>query len=122
MFVSAAVSSLESKPAPDSLIKDWTSTYDGDSLTLRNKNGVYRRCIVTLNPHATPKAANTWDLEGPFEDQTLCGIYELNGDTLKLCFAQPGKKRPTEFTTKQGTGWVYFEYKRKKQTRDGESP
>ena len=40
------------------------------------------------------------------------GIYELKGDTLKVCFAKPGQNRPTEFTTKQGTGFLYCLYKR----------
>ena len=97
---------LEGKPAPDILITGWSSTY---------KDGVYRHGIVTLDPDRTPKATNTWDLEGPFADQTVPGIYELNGDTVKFCFARPGQKRPTEFTTKRGTGFVYFEYKRKKK-------
>jgi len=105
---------LEGKPAPDILITGWSSSYEGDRLTLRNKDGVYRHGIVTLDPERTPKATNTWDVEGPFADQTVPGIYELNGDTVKFCFARPGQKRPTEFTTKRGTGFVYFEYKKKK--------
>jgi uncharacterized protein (TIGR03067 family) len=105
---------VEGEAAPEALIEGWSSTYEGNRLTLRNKDGVYRHCIVTLAPERTPKATNTWDLEGPFEDQTLPGIYEIDGDVLKLCFAKPGSKRPTEFTTKKGTGFLYFEYKRKK--------
>lgn len=103
---------LQGKPAPNELIDGWKSTYEGDRLTLSNKEGIYRHCIVTLDPARMPKAVNTWDTEGPAADQTLSGIYELSGDRLKLCFALPGKPRPTEFTTKSGTGSFYFEYKR----------
>jgi uncharacterized protein (TIGR03067 family) len=69
---------------------------------------------VTLDPARTPKAMNTWDLDGPFQDQTVPGIYRLDGDTLKLCFARPGEKRPTEFTTRSGTGFLVVVYKRQK--------
>ena len=34
---------------------------------------------------------------------TLLGVYELDGDSLKLCFAPPGKPRPSDFTSKKGS-------------------
>ncbi|MDZ4818747.1 MAG: hypothetical protein SGJ20_07225 [Planctomycetota bacterium] len=40
-------------------------------------------------------------------DKTLAGIYELDGDTLIVCFAKPGEPRPTEFTTQHGTAFIY---------------
>ena len=95
-------------------IQGWGSVYEGDRLTLKANGEVRRRGIVTIDTTRKPKAINTWDLDGPFEDQTVPGIYELDGDTLKLCFARPGTKRPTEFTTKSGTGFVFVVYKRLK--------
>jgi uncharacterized protein (TIGR03067 family) len=92
----------------------WGSVYEGDRLTLKTKDAVRRRGIVTLDPTRNPRAMNTWDLDGPFADQTVPGIYELDGDNLKLCFARPGEKRPTEFTTKSGTGFLVVVYKRQK--------
>jgi len=32
------------------------------------------------------------------------GIYELDGKTLKVCFAKPGKERPRDFTSARGDG------------------
>ncbi len=37
---------------------------------------------------------------GQFKGKTLQGIYAIDGDTLKICFAEPDKDRPTEFTSK----------------------
>jgi hypothetical protein len=42
------------------------------------------------------------------------GIYDLEGDTLKLCFARPVQERPKEFTTKSGTAFLVCVYKRHK--------
>jgi len=92
----------------------WCCVYEGDRLTLKAGDEVRRRGIVTLDPTRSSKAINTWDLDGPFEDQTVPGIYELDGDDLKLCFARPGQKRPTGFTTKSGTGFLLVVYKRQK--------
>jgi len=102
----------EEFPAEDR--KDWTAEYEGNKLTLRAGETVRRRGIVTLNTSRNPKAMNTWDLtkDGPFEDQTVPGIYEISGDSLKVCFARPGNERPKEFTTKEGTGFLLCVYKR----------
>jgi uncharacterized protein (TIGR03067 family) len=69
--------------------------------------------VVTIDPSRSPRAMNSWDLADPAADQTVPGIYELDGNTLKLCFALPCDKRPKEFTTKKGTRFLYCVYKRK---------
>jgi uncharacterized protein (TIGR03067 family) len=91
------------------------SLYEGDALSLRAGETVRRRGIVTLDPTRTPKAMNTWDTDGPYADQTLPGIYELDGDNLKVCFARPGEPRPSKFSSNQeGGGFLVAVYKRKK--------
>jgi uncharacterized protein (TIGR03067 family) len=42
------------------------------------------------------------------------GIYELNGDDLKICLDLEGKTRPTEFKTKAGDKCLLLVLKRKK--------
>ena len=94
--------------------KDYTATYEGNRLTLRAGQRVRRRGIVTLDPERKPKAVNTWDQDGPYDDQTVPGIYDLQGETLKVCFARPGEERPKEFTTKSGTAFLVCVYKKQK--------
>lgn len=105
----------EEVEVPADEVKGWTATYKDDEITLSNRDGVYRRGIITLDPGRTPKSMNTWDADGPFQDQTVPGIYEIQGDTLRVCFARPGEERPTEFTTKRGSGFLYCVYKRSKR-------
>ena len=54
---------------------------------------------IRLDPTQTPKHL---DVEVPL-DRVLLGIYQINGDTLTYCFAQPGQPRPTEFKGSGGT-------------------
>jgi uncharacterized protein (TIGR03067 family) len=104
----------EGNPLPPEHFEGWSAVYEGDALTLKAGDQVRRRGVVTLDPSRTPKAINTWDMDGPYEDQTLAGIYDLDGDTLKLCFSRPGQERPTKFVTKEGPGFLLVVYKRKK--------
>jgi uncharacterized protein (TIGR03067 family) len=101
----------EDVPAED--FKGSTAVYEGNRITLRDGDRVRRRGIVTLDPTRKPKAINTWDQDGPYEDQTVPGIYELDGDTLRLCFSRPGSERPKEFDTKTRPGVLYCVYRRR---------
>ena len=37
------------------------------------------------------------------EGQATIGIYEINGDRLRVCYTYSGKERPTRFSLKEGT-------------------
>ena len=110
------VVSLEHRghPAEPADFEGQSSVYEKNRWTWKVGDKVMRRGIITLDSTRSPKAINTWDSDGPHEDETVPGIYQLDGDTLKLCFAMPGEKRPTEFTTKAGTGAFLVVYRRKK--------
>jgi uncharacterized protein (TIGR03067 family) len=41
---------------------------------------------------------------GPNKGNILLGIYEMDGDTIKVCFAE--KERPKEFSAKKDSGQV----------------
>jgi uncharacterized protein (TIGR03067 family) len=61
-----------------------------------------------LDPGKKPKTID-WlagGRNGPSEP--LLGIYELDGDTLLLCWGKKGQERPTEFKTATGPGdWLW---------------
>jgi uncharacterized protein (TIGR03067 family) len=67
---------------------------------------------LTFDPTKKPKTVERKETEGPDKGETRYGIYELNGDEFKLCFASTGKDRPGKFTGEQGH--QLFVFKRKK--------
>lgn len=67
----------------------WTFTNDKVSFSMFGKA---MEATYTLQPSATPK---TFDFNGP--ETAIQGIYELNGDTLKVCYA--ATERPRSFAT-----------------------
>jgi uncharacterized protein (TIGR03067 family) len=62
----------------------------------------------------TPKAMDITGTDGPNKGKTFLAIYELDGDSLKICYDLSGKERPTEFKTKTETKLFLLTYKRVK--------
>jgi uncharacterized protein (TIGR03067 family) len=94
---------------------DWKAVYEGNRVTLRAGERIRRRGVITLDPSRIPKAIDTRDQDGPYADQTVPGIYSLEGDKLRLCFARPGAQRPKDFTTKGGAAFLFCVYRRHKR-------
>ena len=70
---------------------------------------------VKLNPKAKPKTLDITGTDGPNKGKTIPAIYELDGDTLRVCYDLSGKSHPTELKTKADTQLFLVTYKREKQ-------
>ncbi len=70
---------------------------------------------VKLKSSAKPKEIDIIGGEGPNKGKTFLAIYELDGDTLKICYDLGGKNRPTEFKTKENSALFLVTYKREKK-------
>jgi len=87
---------------------------DGET-TITISGKVYFKAKVIIDQTKKPKAIDYEMTEGPTKGKSHLGIYELDGDTVKFCFAAPGKDRPTEFTAKEGSGNTLSVWKRDKK-------
>jgi uncharacterized protein (TIGR03067 family) len=93
------------------------------SITLVIKDGKYTVTVgkapdegtMKLDPAAKPKAMDITGTEGPNKGKTFPAIYELDGDTLRICYDLSGKSRPTEFKSTEGTQLFLVTYKREKR-------
>ena len=68
-----------------------------------------------LDPSKDPKTIDIKDAGGPNKDKTCLGIYEIDGDELRVTFAEAGKPRPTKFATAPGSGLWLHVWKRVKE-------
>src|SRR6476661_2478228 len=57
----------------------------------------------TIDPAAKPKSMTIVGIKGPNQGKTFPAIYELDGDTLRVCYDLSGKKPPADFKTKADT-------------------
>jgi uncharacterized protein (TIGR03067 family) len=59
---------------------------------------------VAVHEATKPKSFELHFEEGPEKGNVNFGIYELDGDTWKICLATRGSERPKEFAAPPGTG------------------
>ena len=77
-----------------------------------DKNEVHESTIA-LDPGKKPKAIDITPLDGPEKGKAMKGIYELDGDTLKMAFELG--ERPTDFIFKKGGAREVYTLKRVKK-------
>ena len=99
---------------PESTIKSAKLTIVGDKYSVKvSENAIAG--IQTIDPTTKPKGIDAMDTEGPNKGKKAFGIYKLEKGVFTVCLAPPGKDRPTEFTTKSGTGEILHVWKLKKE-------
>ncbi|MBN9119471.1 MAG: TIGR03067 domain-containing protein [Planctomycetes bacterium] len=94
-----------------------TLTIKDNNFTIKTAGGTELKGDLTLDPAKAPKHINLVHQDGPLKDKTWQGIYELKGDTIKLCYAEADseKDRPTEFKTLKKSRLLLIELKREKK-------
>ena len=84
----------------------------GDKMALKDKQGA-KSITWKIDPAKQPKTIDlTMDVNG--KALQLTGIYQLDGDTLKICASEAGQARPTEFASPKGSRLTLFVLKRLK--------
>jgi uncharacterized protein (TIGR03067 family) len=70
---------------------------------------------VKIDPGKTPKTMEITGTDGPNKGKTMLAIYELKGDTLRVCYDLGGKAYPKEFTANvDKTPFFLVTYQREK--------
>lgn len=92
------------------------------AITLVVKEGKYKvtagkvvdEGTIKLNSAAQLKEMDITGTNGPIQGKTLLAIYELEGDTLRICYDLTGKSYPQGFATKDKPQLYMVTYQRKK--------
>jgi uncharacterized protein (TIGR03067 family) len=100
---------------PDDIVKQAKRASKDGETTVSIGDQVFLKAKFTIDPTKKPKTIDYTVTEGDNKGKKMLGIYELDGDTVKFCFATPDKERPTDFTTKEGSERTLTVWKRDKK-------
>lgn len=88
--------------------------YKGKKWMIKVGDKIVAGGVFKLDSTKKPKEIDILDESGKKNEKTKLGIYEIDGDTYKFCLAPANKPRPTDFTSKGGTGRSLSVMKRQK--------
>ncbi len=100
---------------PPEKLRGRVAVIQGKMFTDRVGAEVLAAGTISLDAMPLPRTIDVKFTAGSPKGQTSLAIYELVGDILKVCCAEPGKDRPSAFTTKAGTGHMLVTYKSSKR-------
>ena len=105
------------KPLPPAAVKGTllklaNGNYEVASVDGKPDTGSYK-----LMSSARPKRIDVILGLGPDAGKVIPAIYDLAGDSLKICYALRGSNAPTEFKTAAGTAGYLLVYQRVKSAK-----
>jgi len=112
-WATVSIEAAGQKVTDEDKIKTRKLTTKGEKYTLKVGDETVQGTIE-INPTKKPKTIDVKPEIGTNKGKTLLGIYELDGDSLKICLALPDKDRPTAFATAAENGQQLVVYKREK--------
>jgi len=101
----AMVSGVFDGAAMDASMVKWcTRVTRGDITTVMAGPQVMVKARFTLDASAAPRAIDYVNLAGKTKGKSQAGVFDVDGATLRICIAEPGKPRPRDFASKPGDG------------------
>jgi uncharacterized protein (TIGR03067 family) len=107
------VSAMEDgKALPEDHAKQTTIVVKGNTFRFPGlaEDATAREGTFKLDTTKNPKEMDSISTE----EEVSLGIYELEPDSYKICFAPPGKPRPTRFNSEPGSGQILQVWQRQK--------
>jgi uncharacterized protein (TIGR03067 family) len=117
-FEKSVANGMEGIPAED--LKKARLYIKGDKRTIKVEEEVLAESQYTLDPSSKPKKITIKVLTGGLEGKELKGIYELEGDTLKIAVGLEGEM-PKDFESKEGSNVLLQVFKRVKEKKQSDN-
>jgi uncharacterized protein (TIGR03067 family) len=97
---------------PQEAFEKVTVLIEGDRLSFLDKGKVYEEIECVLDPAKKPREIDMHYVLGLKKGVLELGIYEVEGNTLRICQSLTRKKRPSELTSAKGSAQQLMVLKR----------
>jgi len=103
----------DGKTLPEDKVKQTTIVFKGDTFRFPGsaEYATSKAGTIKLDETKTPKEMDAISTE----KEVMLGIYVLEENGYKVCFAPAGKPRPTEFGSAPGSGYILQSWQRQNQ-------
>lgn len=105
---------MDGHPMDKSMVKYGKRVTRGSLTSVLFGPQVFMRGTFTLDASKTPREIDVAHTEGMHAGKLQLGIYECDGETLRICYGSPGQARPTDFEPRMGDGKTVAVWKRVK--------
>jgi uncharacterized protein (TIGR03067 family) len=103
---------FDGKPLADDMVKWCKRVTRGNVTKIFAGTQPMLDAEFTLDSSKRPGHIDYVNRSGKNKGKTQAGIYEIDGDMLRICTSAPGEKRPTEFSSSKGDGRSYTVWRR----------
>ena len=105
---------LGGQPMAEDVLKMITLRLTDDRYVV-SVGGQLDKGTCTIDSTTHPKGMTITGTEGPNQGKKFPAIFEVEGDTLRVCYDLSGKRRPAEFKSPAGTQLYLVTYHRAKE-------
>jgi uncharacterized protein (TIGR03067 family) len=99
---------------PVERLKDLQIVFRGGRFALKQGDRTLSEGTFRLDPVQEPRTIDLATSDADGKEQITLAIYELTDDMLRICGAQPGEERPSEFAAMDGSGHTLTTFERVK--------
>jgi uncharacterized protein (TIGR03067 family) len=103
---------IDGKPLADDMIKWCKRITTGNVTRILAGPQSMLDAEFTLDASHTPRHIDYLNRSGKNSGKRQAGIYEIDGDILRICTAPPGGRRPADFSSKKGDGRSFTVWRR----------
>jgi len=105
----------DGSPVPDDDAQCLFRTVKGDQYTVFHFEKEISKGSFKIDASKNPKTIDFYPGTTMDKTKAMAGIYAVDKDTLKICYATPGKDRPKEFASKKDSSQTLAIWKREKK-------